>query len=65
MAVDMFIKIAGYDGESKDDSHTDEIDVLAWSWGMSQSGTFHGGGAILASVSLNARPESIPNLLSS
>lgn len=44
MAVDMFIKINGVDGESKDHAHTDEIDVLAWSWGMSQSGSFHVGG---------------------
>jgi type VI secretion system secreted protein Hcp len=44
MAVDMFIKIDGIKGESKDNKHTDEIDVLAWSWGASQSGTFHSGG---------------------
>jgi type VI secretion system secreted protein Hcp len=44
MAVDMFIKIEGITGESQDKSHAKEIDVLAWSWGMSQSGTFHGGG---------------------
>lgn len=44
MAVDMFIKIEGIKGESKDDKHKDQIDVLAWSWGMSQSGTFHTGG---------------------
>jgi type VI secretion system secreted protein Hcp len=44
MAVDMFIKIKDIDGESKDSKHGKEIDVLAWSWGMSQSGTFHGGG---------------------
>jgi len=44
MAVDMFIKIGDIKGESQDDKHKDEIDVLAWSWGMSQSGTFHGGG---------------------
>ena len=44
MAVDMFLKIEGVDGESKDDVHTDEIDVLSWSWGMSQSGSFHTGG---------------------
>ena len=29
MAVDMFIKIKGIDGESKDDKHKNEIDVLA------------------------------------
>jgi type VI secretion system secreted protein Hcp len=41
MAVDILIKIEGVDGD-----HEDEIDVLAWSWGMSQSGSMHvGGGA--------------------
>ena len=48
MAVDMFIKIGDLKGESVDDKHKGEIDVLAWSWGMSQSGTTHmgtGGGA--------------------
>ncbi|MBA3312916.1 MAG: type VI secretion system tube protein Hcp [Planctomycetota bacterium] len=44
MAVDMFIKIDGIDGESKDSKHEGEIDVLAWSWGVSQSGTMHGAG---------------------
>ncbi|TFH66865.1 MAG: type VI secretion system tube protein Hcp [Gemmatimonadales bacterium] len=44
MAVDMFLKIEGIKGESQDDAHKDEIDVLAWSWGMSQSGTTHMGG---------------------
>jgi type VI secretion system secreted protein Hcp len=46
MAVDMFLKIKGIDGESADDKHKKEIDVLAWSWGLSQSGNAHvGGGA--------------------
>ena len=46
MAVDMFLKIKGIDGESADDKHKKEIDVLAWSWGLSQSGSAHvGGGA--------------------
>jgi type VI secretion system secreted protein Hcp len=44
MAVDMFMEIQGIDGESKDTSFADQIDVLAWSWGMTQSGTFHTGG---------------------
>ncbi|PWI34101.1 type VI secretion system tube protein Hcp [Vibrio albus] len=44
MAVDMFLKIDGINGEAQDDKHADEIDVLAWSWGMSQSGTTHMGG---------------------
>ena len=42
----MFLKLDGVNGESKDKVHTKEIDVLAWSWGMSNSGTAHvGGGA--------------------
>jgi type VI secretion system secreted protein Hcp len=48
MAVDMFMKIDDIEGESVDDVHAGEIDVLSWSWGMSQSGTTHsgpGGGA--------------------
>ena len=44
MAMDMFIKIKDIKGESKDKSHKDEIDVLAWSWGMSNSGDMHTGG---------------------
>jgi len=44
MAVDMFIKIEDIKGESADDKHKGEIDVLAWSWGASQSGTMHTGG---------------------
>ncbi len=48
MAVDMFLKIDDIEGESVDDVHAGEIDVLSWSWGMSQSGSTHtgpGGGA--------------------
>jgi len=44
MAVDMFLKIEDLKGESADDAHKGEIDVLAWSWGASQSGTMHTGG---------------------
>ena len=44
MAVDMFIKLNGVKGESEDEKHKGENDVLAWSWGMSQSGTMHVGG---------------------
>ena len=38
MAVDMFIKIDTIPGESKDDKHKGEIDVLAWSWGLTRQG---------------------------
>ena len=45
MAVDMFLKIAGeIAGEAQDSAHKGEIDVLAWSWGLSNSGSFHVGG---------------------
>ena len=53
MAMDMFMDIATIPGESKDSAYAKKIDVLAWSWGMSQSGTFHtggGGGAGKANV---------------
>ena len=47
MAVDMFMemgkKIKG-ETQDKEFQKKNAIDVLAWSWGMSQSGTFHGGG---------------------
>jgi type VI secretion system secreted protein Hcp len=51
--MDMFIKIGDLDGEAQDKVHKGLIDVLAWSWGMSQSGTMHlggGGGAGKVSV---------------
>nr|WP_315851325.1 type VI secretion system tube protein Hcp [Alienimonas californiensis] len=39
----MFLKIDDVKGEAQDKVHKDEMDVLAWSWGMSQSGTTHVG----------------------
>ncbi len=46
MAVDMFLKIDALKGEARDSVHKEEIDILAWSWGLSNSGTAHvGGGA--------------------
>jgi len=44
MSADMFLKIEGVTGEAIDHAHGGEIDVLAWSWGMSQSGSMHVGG---------------------
>jgi len=43
MAVDQFIKIGDIVGESQDNAHSGEIDVLSWDWGMAQSGTMHSG----------------------
>jgi type VI secretion system secreted protein Hcp len=53
MAVDMFLKLGDIKGEAKDSKHKDEIDILAWSWGASNSGTTHmggGGGAGKANI---------------
>lgn len=47
MALDMFINMgAKIKGESRDkvQGPKGDIDILAWSWGMSQSGTTHTGG---------------------
>ncbi len=46
MAVDMFINLGSkISGETQDKAQKEakDIDVLAWSWGMSQSGTTHMG----------------------
>jgi type VI secretion system secreted protein Hcp len=55
MATDMFLELKGIEGESIDKTYKDKkaLDILAWSWGMSNSGTFHsgsGGGAGKANV---------------
>jgi type VI secretion system secreted protein Hcp len=45
MPSDIFAKIGDIKGESFDDKHKGEIEVLSWSWGVTQSGTMaHGGG---------------------
>jgi type VI secretion system secreted protein Hcp len=46
MAVDIFLKIDGIQGESQDDSHKNEIEVLSWSWGESQVGSAALGGGM-------------------
>ena len=43
MAVDFFLELDAIKGEAQDKSHKDQIDVLSWSWGASQSGTTHMG----------------------
>ncbi|MBK1705555.1 Hcp family type VI secretion system effector [Halochromatium glycolicum] len=43
MAVDCFLKLGDIKGESKDHQYADWIEVLSWSWGMSQLGTMHSG----------------------
>jgi type VI secretion system secreted protein Hcp len=53
-STDYFLKLEGIDGESTDDKHKGEIDILSWSWGVQQTGTHQfggGGGAGKASPS--------------
>ena len=48
MASDIFAKIGDIKGESLDDKHKDEIEVLSWSWGVTNAGPRcdgSGGGA--------------------
>ena len=44
MASDIFAKIGDIKGESFDDKHKDEIEVMSFSWGVANSGTIGGGG---------------------
>lgn len=47
MAIDTFIKMGDLKGDSQVKGFEDQIQLLAWSWGMSQAGTTHigsGGG---------------------
>lgn len=53
MSQDIFIKIAGIDGESLDSTHKDEVEVLSWNWKVYQEANMHsgsGGGAGKATV---------------
>jgi len=54
MATDIFAKIGDIKGESLDDKHKGEIEVLSWSWGVTQSGTMaHGGGGGAGKANFN------------
>lgn len=44
MAVDMFLKLDGIKGESKDHKHKEEIHIESFSWGLSQTGAHGAGG---------------------
>lgn len=45
-AADIFMKMGDIKGESQDSKHKDEIAVLSWSWGVTNSGSmaFGSGG---------------------
>lgn len=44
MAADIFARIGDIKGESRDAKHKDEIEVLSFSWGMSDTGGAAAGG---------------------
>ncbi len=43
MALDTFLKIDGIEGESVVKGMERQIEVLSWSWGMTQQGSAHSG----------------------
>ena len=49
-AVDMFLKIEGVEGESKDKAHGKEIDILSLNWSTAMQSSRAGGGTGKASV---------------
>jgi type VI secretion system secreted protein Hcp len=44
VASDIFAKLGDIKGESLDDKHKDEIEVLSWSWGVTNAGAKGAGG---------------------
>jgi len=50
MAFDAFLKIDGIKGESTDDKHKDQVEVLSFNWGVSQraSGSASSAGSLTA-----------------
>lgn len=42
--ADYFLKIAGIQGSASDEQHKNDIELLSWSFGASQQGTFATGG---------------------
>lgn len=44
MAADIFAKLGDIKGESLDDKHKDQIELLSWSWGVANAGTRSAGG---------------------
>jgi len=44
MADDYFLRIPGIEGESTDEKHKGEIEVLSWTWGETNAGSAGPGG---------------------
>ena len=58
-AFDAFLKIEGIKGESQDDKHKNQIEILSFSWGMTNTPVMGGGGgtgkAVFHDISVTAR----------
>lgn len=53
MSHDIFLKINGIDGESQDEGHKNDIQIINWTWQVRQESIMHigsGGGAGKATV---------------
>jgi type VI secretion system secreted protein Hcp len=54
MAVDYFLKLDGIQGESQNTNHSNEIQIMSWSWGGAQYSSVAGtGGSGAGKVSLS------------
>ena len=55
MAVDYFLKIDGIEGDSLDDHHAGEIELVSYDWTETQSGSFaQGGGGGVGKVNMES-----------
>ena len=54
MAVDMFMRVEGANGESKDSNHKEWTDIKSFAWGATQPGNMvSGGGGGVGKASFN------------
>lgn len=60
MAVDMFLKIDGIEGESSDASHRGEIEIESFSWGASKLGLIAGSGSGAGKLSMRDFTATMP-----
>ena len=53
MAIDMFMKVEGVNGEAKDANHKDWTDIESFDWGAEQPGAMTSGGGGAGKVNFN------------
>ena len=70
MTASIFLKLDGVEGDSVKKGHDGEIDIVSWSWDMSQTGLAHvgkgagGGKVMVGDVTLTKRIDSAtPSLM--